>query len=675
MERTALWTAALVGFVFCGAFGGVATADTTEQPAAADASDQPGAVPTGHDQTGESPVIVATTAYELAPTQPGRVDVTWRFEIPSAVGSVTVSAPGNGENLQTAGFVRTDAGRLRWDEDDQSTRTPRVRFTASVNRTRDAAGPIDAGGRFTFLDRGDWALFGRQVPQNIEYSYRGDSTEPTVERRSETAGPGVVGSAMVFLGPHDSVERTARGQTFQLVVPEAATLTEEPRDIFASVAAASGRLRVGDRDERVLMIAAPQEAPWAVRGLQIGDSDFYVIADESVDTADNVWLHEYVHTRQNFETTDSSEWLTEASAEYYAGLLTLEQGRIDFTAFRRYLERADSSRFDGVRLVDPATWRPNGGNYVTGALVAGALDRRLRETTDSAASLQAVLGSLNRRQQATHADFLGAVERAGGPSVRDFARQHTETTARPSVWSARIHERYFGTVPASFSFRFPPVGSESLTVSGAFGGRRYSGDPLVRGESLTLPVNVTNIGGAAGTYELVVTRDGEPVATRSGRLGAGAGTTEGVTVALDATGRYRLSTGDDSLAVRVLDPAPLRVTDLSSRRTDDGVRVTATVENRFRRPGEGTVSLRLDGAEVASERFALGPGETATLAATRSLTDPGTYEFTAGNATLRLTVDDREGSVGTPGVNAPGFGPAVAILAALAGLLLAHRVQ
>jgi PGF-CTERM protein len=127
----------------------------------------------------------------------------------------------------------------------------------------------------------------------------------------------------------------------------------------------------------------------------------------------------------------------------------------------------------------------------------------------------------------------------------------------------------------------------------------------------------------------------------------------------------------------VLEPAPLRVTNLSSRRTDDGVRVTATVTNRFQRPGEGTVSLRLDGQEVASERFSLGPGEAATLAATRSLSGPGTYEFTAGNATLRLTVEGGQGNATgrTPGVDAPGFGPGLALVAVLAGLLLAHRVQ
>jgi hypothetical protein len=186
MERTALWTAALVGLVFCGACAGVATADTQPSTAAADTTGQSGSVPAGDDQTGEQPVIVATTAYALTPAEPGRVGVTWRFEIPDAVGSMVVSPPSNAETVRTAGFVRTDDGRLQWDENEQSTRTPRIAFDASVNRTRDAAGPIDAGGRFTFLDSGDWALFQRQTPQNIEYSYRSNSAEPTVERRSET---------------------------------------------------------------------------------------------------------------------------------------------------------------------------------------------------------------------------------------------------------------------------------------------------------------------------------------------------------------------------------------------------------------------------------------------------------------------------------------------------------
>ena len=680
MERTALWTTALSALVFCGLLAGALTTGIAAQPTALDGDGGQQAVATAPSQTGDRPTIVATTEYRLTPRQAGRVEVHWQFEVPDAVGSVTTQPVDRAENLRTNGFVANGDGTYTWDKAEQSTQTPTMTFTVAVNRTRDVTGPVDAGGKYSFVDTGEWALFQRQVPWTIGYSYRGGS-EPRIRYVNRTAGPGVAGPAMVFLGEYESSERTAHGQTFQLVVPDAATLTEEPSDIFASVTAASDRLRVGDRDERVLMIAAPQDVSWALRGLQTGERDFYVVANESVDSADNVWLHEYVHTRQNFETTEQSEWVIEASAEYYAGLLTLEQERIDFREFQAYLERGTYRSVDDVRLVAPSTWRGNGGNYLKGALVAGTLDRQLRAATDSRASLQSVFESLNRKTEASHPDVLAAVADAGGTNARDFARRYTETTATPSLWSRQTHEQVFGQVPAAFSYQFETNESNGLSVTGPYGERTATGG-LVRNESLTVPIAVTNVGGQDGTYELTVTSNGESVATRSGQLRAGASTTESVTAQFTETGQYRLSTGDDSLTVTVRDPAALVVTDLASNRTSSGaetIRLTATVANQGDRPGEGTITISRGPTELASERHTLAAGETTTITATTTLDGPGTYEFSAGNARLTLTVEQTGGSDdatggGTPGMSGPGFG-VVATLVALVTSLLAHRIE
>jgi len=688
MERTSLSTTVLVVLVFTGLLAGATTAGTANQAADSLDAESPQSVTAAEGQPAtDRPTIVATTEYRLTPTDPGRVEVQWEFDIPDSVVALNTSVVNGAQNVRADGFARVADGTYRWDEDEQPTRTPTLTFTVPVNRTREVTGPEAAGGTYTFVDAGDWALFQRQIPRNVAYSYRSSTGEPTVERRSETAGPGVVGTAMVFLGPHETTERSAHGQTFQLVVPDAATLAEERADVFASVTAASDRLRVGDRDERVLMIAAPQEVPWAIRGLQTGDRDFYVVANETVDSADNVWLHEYVHTRQGFETTDGAEWVIEASAEYYAGLLTLEQGRIDFQTFRNYLERGTYSEFDDVRLTAPNTWRANAGDYVKGALVAGALDRRIREATDGSASLQGVVERMNRQETVSHAEFVRFVEDAGGASVRDLARRYTETTATPGLWTQRTHQQVFGSVPAAFSFQFPEVGSEGLRISGPYGERPYTGGGIVRGESLTAAVTVTNVGGTDGAYELVVTRDGDRIATHSGRLGVGASTTHPVTATFAETGQYRLSTGDDSLSIRVLDLAPLSVTDLTASRTapdSDEVRVTATVENRYDRPGEGTVAISRGPTELTRQRLQLASGERTTLNATTTLDGPGTYEFAAGNATLTLTVeqstggDESGGSAtggATPGASGPGFGLLAGVVACLCALLLANRVE
>jgi hypothetical protein len=169
-------------------------------------------------------------------------------------------------------------------------------------------------------------------------------------------------------------------------------------------------------------------------------------------------------------------------------------------------------------------------------------------------------------------------------------------------------------------------------------------------------------------------------------LGVSASATHSVTTTFAETGQYRLSTGDDSLSVRVLDLAPLSVTDLTANQTTtDGetVRVTATVENRYDRPGEGTVAISRGPTELTRQRLQLDGGERTTLTATTALDSPGTYEFAAGNATLTLTVEQSDGSDesggngsgATPGASGPGFGLLTGVVAFLGALLLANRVE
>jgi len=92
------------------------------------------------------------------------------------------------------------------------------------------------------------------------------------------------------------------------------------------------------------------------------------------------------------------EWLVEAQADYYAGLLALETGRTDFGDFSDLLERGERSRYaDGV-LIDRSTWDDPDTDYAKGALVYGEIDRRLRLATDGDRTLEDVFRTLNARE-------------------------------------------------------------------------------------------------------------------------------------------------------------------------------------------------------------------------------------------------------------------------------------
>ncbi|MEF8784824.1 MAG: hypothetical protein V5A45_02745 [Haloarculaceae archaeon] len=649
----------------------------------------------GHSAVAEGPQTQTTNnididhEFRLTPTEPGQVAVQWTVDIPDSVPELSVTnPPPTAQTVDETGFERVD-GQLRWHEDDQSTRAPSVTFIQSVNETTD-------DGNLKYADTGDWALIKRPPQANIEYSYYEDPGQPTVTRTNRTAGEGVSSNAMVYLGPYEMTNESAHGQQFRLVVPEAATLTEEPEDIFDSVAAASDTLRVGDRDETVTMFTAPTSVSWGVAGLQRGDNAFYTVANRSVDAPDNTWVHEYVHTRQDFETTNATRWVIEASAEYYGAQLTLQQGRIGFDAFAASLGVGADRRFDDVTLAVPTTWH-DAADYNKGGLVAGDIDRRIRLATDSEASLQRVFQRLNEHESSiTQRRFVQAVERAGGASVADTTRQFTETTDGPEMWSQRDHNEAFEDLPAQFSATFPPVGSGGLQANGPFRNGTITDAGLVINETLVADITVENVGGTAGTYDITVTRDGTPVANRTGTAAAGERVVETVEFSFDSPGIYRLSTGSDSLDVRVSEPATPTVIDISANRTtveeSGAVSVTATVGNDDNIPATGVVSLQQDGDSLVERRVSLDSGDSTELTATVQLTELGSTTFSAGYQSVDVTVEEGAGLATsgvdetadesdddtddeTAGGSGPGFGLVGTVLALVALLLVGHRVE
>ena len=634
--------------------------------------------------THRSNSIDVTHEYRLTPGEPGRIDVQWRFDIPDSVAKLNTTLPATARDPRLNGFERRD-GRLVWREAQQSTHTPTATFALPVNETTDGGSP-------KYVDTGEWALIKQPPVANVSFLYYTNQGRPSVTRTNVTAGEGVAADAMVYLGEHETVTRRAHGQQFRLVIPAAATLTEEASDVFDAVTAASGALRVGDRDETVTMIAAPASVPWGVAGLQRGDGAFYTIANQSVDDPNNTWVHEYVHTRQEFEPTDATRWFVEASAEYYAAQLSLQQGRIDFGAFSESLGVGAERRFGDVVLSTPDSWH-DAANYDKGGLVAGELDRRIRATTGGSASLQTVFGWLNDGNTPVgQRTFVGAVEAAGGNSVAETARRFTETTDGPEMWTRQQHGDAFGSRPAQFAYTFPTDTGTGLRIRGPYRNGTLGAAGLVTGERLVADVTVENVGGTAGTYDLTITRNGVAVADRTGTAAAGEQVTETVPLRFPNAGTYRLSTGTDSLDVRVDQPATPTVTGITVNRTTvptgGGVRVRAVVTNQNDRPATGEVTVRRDATPLVGQQLSIDIGESTELLATTTVTESGTAVFSAGTRSVEVAVGDvatatpgratagdgngSDGGDGTAGASGTGFGP-VGVLVAVAVLLVVGR--
>ncbi|AGN01401.1 PGF-CTERM archaeal protein-sorting signal [Salinarchaeum sp. Harcht-Bsk1] len=413
----------------------------------------------GTESVGDAvPRVVERVVYRDGDVD-GAVDVAIVYEIPDAVSKLafwierpTVSV------VATDGFDRSDVGGYTWQG---SVDGPAFEWDGSGDRaTVICRQPLTADDPSTYgAGTDDWALCLRPRT-HTRWRYRG--TEPRIDRRAAVRGVGIAGEQFVCLGEHAIAKRRVDAETVRLVVPAAATPSTAPDRILDSLAAASEHLDVGGRSDLVTVFVAPTDgACWAHRGLSLGP-DARVNDDAALAAPTNIWVHEYVHTRQDrTATTAATEWLLEATAEYYALTQAFERGAIDFPTYRQVLERGVGEDSPEVVLADPSTWADD-AQYRTGALVVAALDRRIRAASGGETTFQAVLRTWNAAAPAPFdaTAFADAVERAGGPAARAAAIAYTETPTTPRPWSASTHAATFDVSPADCEAAGSPLDAD-----------------------------------------------------------------------------------------------------------------------------------------------------------------------------------------------------------------------
>lgn len=614
---------------------------------------------------------------ELRQTEPnGEYAVTTRVRMPDRVTEFQFAIPSRATNVEADGFTKQD-GNWVWDGE---TERPTLDYRMPANQTTRDGGPLAAEGNYLFVDVGDWAIV-RPPGTGASWRYTGNAV--TLERRNVVDGEGATSRGMAYLGPHETYTHQANGQEFRLIVPAAADLEESPETIFQSVESASERLHVGDRDATVHLIAAPTtQVGWGVRGLQTGDATAWVRDSEQLATADNVWVHEYVHTRQRFRTDSSAGWFTEATATYYAALLSLERNRIGFNAFRDVLARGELEPQASSVLADPSTWEGN-AQYTKGALVAGEVDRRVRLATNSSRTLASVFRDMNTHgDPIRNEDVLATVADVSTTAVASEAEQLTTTETATSAWDREAHSEAFGQQPARIVFSVDD--EDAVVADGEFRTRPVDRDPvtLVTGETLRVAVDVENTGGTTGEYDLSLVVDDETVATRTGRLDADNATVERFERTFQKPGEYVVMAGGKRLSVVVNEPAPLAVTDLTvepeSVTVGERVRIRGIASNEAGVPGQANVTVTVDGERTVLGPIRLDVGERAVFRQEVTLDTTGTVIVSVGNENRTITVTESRRTTAATATTAtdgetPGFGVVAAALALLGASLLAGR--
>jgi hypothetical protein len=295
--------------------------------------------------------------------------------------------------VDSSGFVRQSNGRWKWD---RHTETPWLETRVYVNESSDRFGGYD------WVDTGRWTLV--EPPRGFAYYSATESQwiYPTSEsslvaQKLRVAGQGFAGRSMAYLGATETYVRNTQRERFTLVVPAASTVGTEPERLLDMFETASRHLAVGDHHRSVNVFVAPDPIRdgGLVGGVDGETVDFWVAENESADGPANIWLHEYVHARQQFTLGPRMEWFEEASASYYAGLLAVRQGLGGRAGFDRFQNRLHRDRHADAVLSDRSTWRGPMVPYSRGQRVLASLDARIRNASDGNRSLLTVFRRVN----------------------------------------------------------------------------------------------------------------------------------------------------------------------------------------------------------------------------------------------------------------------------------------
>lgn len=349
----------------------------------------------------------------------GSVYLYAEYDLHPDLSSLTVSYPEYLSIETTNGFSKSQKQQCEWDS---STDDPWIQFLVDVDRTN--------GRGYEFADAGNWAVF-KYPPFGHSWKYSGQNIDLTNEY--DVRDEGIISSdgSVAYLGTYNEFSDCTSDQTFRIAVPQQASIQASSSEVLSSLCHASENLRVGGKNEEVIVVVVPSSFNWGWEGLQSGANGYWVVDSNRVNDVHNTWVHEYVHTRQEWERDESTRWLVEGTTEYYAALLTLQQNRIPFSAFYRHVTTSRDS--DSV-LVDPDRWTSPRAYYTKGRRVTAALDVKIRRETDGQSTFEDVFRQMNSLEDPlTHDRLQEIIADVVGSPLDSWLGKYVKGSQTPSI--------------------------------------------------------------------------------------------------------------------------------------------------------------------------------------------------------------------------------------------------
>lgn len=301
--------------------------------------------------------------------------------------SLSLRLPDNTTIVSTHGFEEQSPRYLR------TTGSGPHELTYELEENGSRVGAFAEGLPSPFEATDGWAL----APLPEYYSDDIQYTSPT---------PATFGEEVAYLGGHSVTTRTSGCHTIRLVMPDHIDGSVTESAILDSLVKADRRLG-GTRYERVTIFTTSTSlAPY---GGEAKGADI-VIASEATAARNgkrsDIWMHEYIHTRQSFAYGEHMEWWAEASATYLGVRLSYETGYHDARRYNEVLRFYAEDPPENVTLSNESTWN-NQTTYYRGTLVLAALDELLRNETNGTVTVLDVFNEVeaNRTMTTSLAEF------------------------------------------------------------------------------------------------------------------------------------------------------------------------------------------------------------------------------------------------------------------------------
>lgn len=282
------------------------------------------------------------------------VHISFDVNTESAGQTLTINIPEGGNIVDSRGVVNTSDSEVR------------------ANLSRDSF----------------WIRYSNGSPAVHNFSYTAGPTwiiAPTPETGDvdvtfEPAETGYIGQNILYLGGYTTQTKQVGCQQLRVIKPNAADINAERR--LTMLASVARRFNIGKTYRTVTIFASPKKLgpdtgifDLTSKGGFVWELENEIVVYDrgSIHDARNMWVHEYIHTRQFRPDDEQFEWIIEATATYYAARLSLELGYISAAEYNAQL--AEYARFSPEQPLASATDDPVA--YQWGAVVVARLDTAL----------------------------------------------------------------------------------------------------------------------------------------------------------------------------------------------------------------------------------------------------------------------------------------------------------